>query len=78
VRWVLISGDVSVPNLGDRRRSDVARAATWTSPSMTSVYTPRKRVIRKIPELPTFPGGIEIRYAVAGLRRSTIASAPRR
>jgi hypothetical protein len=62
-----------MPDLGDRRRSDVARAATRTSPPKTSVYTPRYRLIHKIPELPNFPGGIEIRYAVAGL----MPSAPR-
>jgi len=45
---------------------------------MTSVYTPRNGLIRKIPELPNFPGGIEIRYAVAGLMPNAIACAPRR
>ena len=45
---------------------------------MTSVYAPRNGLIRKIPELPNFPVAIEIRYAVAGLRPSAIASAPRR
>jgi hypothetical protein len=74
----LICSGISVPDLGDRRRSDVARTATRTSPPMTSVYAPRIRLIRKIPELPNFPGGIEIRYAVAGLMSSAIAPAPRR
>jgi hypothetical protein len=75
---MLICSGTSVPDLGDRCRSDVAHAATRATHPMTSVYTPRIRLIRKIPEMPNFPGDIEIRYAVAGLRPSAIASAPRR
>jgi hypothetical protein len=73
-----ISSDFSAPNLGDGRRSDVSPAASWTPPPMTSVYRPQNRGIRKIPELPTLLGGIEIRYAVVGLGPSVIASAPSR
>jgi hypothetical protein len=60
-----------VPHLDAGRRGDAWRAASWTSPPMTSADTTRKRVIGEIPELTTVPGGGEIRYAVADLKAGT-------
>jgi hypothetical protein len=45
---------------------------------MTSVDTQQNRASREIPELPTFSGGVEIRYAVADLRSGAIALDSRR